>query len=554
MAARPHLRQAGLAVLVGLSGACAQLPQSAVLVPTEAGRVEVLAQGDGPLVVILSSAARGAHDFDQAAALLARQGFRVLAPEPRGSGRTDGRHEGISLHDAAEDVAAVIRHEQRGAAIVVGHAAGSFVARMLAVDHPELVRGVVLAAAGARSYPPIPALKALEQPGLSDAQRLPLLRAAYFAPGNEAAAWLAGWRPLLRFDGVGGAPGLAGRDLWWGAGDKPVLELQPLDDPFKPLSTRAEYRKEFGSRVSVVEIAHASHALFPEQPQAVVAAIAGWARSLPQPLAAGQSAGAGSVFQDCAECPAMVVVPSGKGVIGSTQSEAGHAPSEAPRHTVTFAAAFAVARYPVTRAQFSVFARDNPLPAAQGCDWRDPGYPQDASHPVVCVSWIQAAAYAGWLSRRTGQRYRLLSEAEYEFAARAGSAASYWWGDDAEASCGFANIADRESLAAHPGQKDTVQCSDGHAETAPVGSYRPNAWGLYDMAGNSWSWTADCWNADHAGADGRGGVRSDGDCAFHVAHGGSWNFGRRAARAAMRGKLPAGTRAPDQGFRLARDL
>ncbi|MDE2372398.1 MAG: alpha/beta fold hydrolase [Burkholderiales bacterium] len=253
-------------------------------VATGSNEVEVIAEGRGPLLVLLASAARSAGDFDEVAPLLAAQGFRVLRPEPRGSGGTTGPHEGITLHDAARDVAAVIRHENAGPAIVVGHAAGSFVARMLAVDAPELVRGVVLAAAGARRYPPSVGATLLElaRPDLDDEARLRLLHQAYFAAGSDAHAWLRGWRPLISYGSVPGrAPSEADRAVWWGAGDKPVLEIQGLEDPFKPRAAAGEYKAEFGDRVTIVEIAGASHALFPEQPQRVVDAIVRWVRGLP---------------------------------------------------------------------------------------------------------------------------------------------------------------------------------------------------------------------------------------------------------------------------------
>jgi pimeloyl-ACP methyl ester carboxylesterase len=253
------------------------------LVPTGKNQVEIIAEGKGPLIVMLPSASRGADDFYDVAALIAAQGFRVVCPEPRGSGRTTGPHEGISLHDVANDVAAAIQHENIGPAILVGHAAGSFTARMTAVDHPELVRGVVLAAAGARSFPPElgVAVEKMHDPAISKEERLKYLRLAFFSPGNDATSWLTGWKPLMRFGSGRGAP--AERDSWWGAGNKPVLEIQALDDPFKPRSALGEYKAEFGDRVTVVQIPNASHALFPEQPRAVADAIVKWARTISAP-------------------------------------------------------------------------------------------------------------------------------------------------------------------------------------------------------------------------------------------------------------------------------
>lgn len=252
------------------------------LVDAGHGKVEIITQGSGPLIVMLPSAARSADDFEQAAGMIAAAGFRVISVEPRGSGRTTGPHQGVTLVDLSNDIAAVIRAERKGPAILVGHAAGSFAARMTAVEHPELVRGVVLAAAGARKYPPElgVAVERVHDSALTDTERLVFLRSAFFAPSSDASVWLKGWRPLLQF-GSGGPPSPLSKDRWWGSGSKPVLEIQGMNDPFKPRSAAGEYKAEFGERVTVVAIPNASHALFPEQPTAVVGAIVAWARSLP---------------------------------------------------------------------------------------------------------------------------------------------------------------------------------------------------------------------------------------------------------------------------------
>jgi pimeloyl-ACP methyl ester carboxylesterase len=261
--------------------AVAENPGSAQrqLVASTHGQVEVLAEGSGPLVVMLPSAARGAGDLVEVASLIAARGFRVLRVEPRGSGLTEGPHLGIRLRELADDIARVVRAQKAGPAIVVGHAAGSFTARMTAVAHPSLVRGVVLAAAGAREVAPElkEAVLRVHDESLSAQERLRYLRLAFFSPSSDPSVWLDGWRPLIRFDNADAGD----RDTWWGAGDKPVLELQGMDDPFKPASAAGEYRAAYGSRVQVVAIPRASHALFPEQPEAVAEAIVAWARTLP---------------------------------------------------------------------------------------------------------------------------------------------------------------------------------------------------------------------------------------------------------------------------------
>ena len=251
-------------------------------------RIEVVAQGNGPLVVMLPSRGRGAEDFDAIAEGIARAGFRVLRPQPRGVGQSRGPMQALSLHNLARDVAAVIRHEGGGPAVIVGHAFGSWVARMTAVDHPELVRGVVMVAAAAKAYPAgFAGAKELSQavrksgdPALSDRDRLQYLQLAFFAPGNDASVWLQGWH--VEMDEVQSAAGRATRQSeWWSGGTVPLLDLQGALDPFKPRAMMNELREEFGERATVVVISDASHALLPEQPAAVVDAILAWIGKLP---------------------------------------------------------------------------------------------------------------------------------------------------------------------------------------------------------------------------------------------------------------------------------
>jgi pimeloyl-ACP methyl ester carboxylesterase len=253
-------------------------------------RIEVLAEGRGPLIVMLPSRGRGAEDFDGVADELVKAGFRVLRPQPRGAALSRGPMQNLTLHDLASDVAAVIRNAgDGGPAIIVGHAFGSWVARMTAVDHPELVRGVVMAAAAAKAYPSgfdgaKELSEAVRKSGdftLPDPERLRYLRMAFFAPKSDASIWLQGWHPAA--DEVQSDAGRATKQSeWWSGGAVPLLDLQGALDPFKPRSAANEMREEFGERVSVVVIPDASHALMPEQPAAVTAAILGWIGKLPR--------------------------------------------------------------------------------------------------------------------------------------------------------------------------------------------------------------------------------------------------------------------------------
>ncbi len=253
-------------------------------------RIEVAAEGRGPLIVMLPSRGRGAEDFEDVADELVKAGFRVLRPQPRGAALSLGPMQNLTLHDLANDVAAVIRNAgDSGPAIIVGHAFGSWVARMTAIDHPELVRGVVMVAAAAKAYPVgFPGAKELSEAvrksgdfALPSSERLKYLRLAFFAPNSDARVWLQGWHPAA--DEVQLAAGRATKQSeWWSGGGVPLLDLQGELDPFKPRSTANEMRDEFGERASVVVIPNASHALIPEQPAAVTAAILAWLGKLPR--------------------------------------------------------------------------------------------------------------------------------------------------------------------------------------------------------------------------------------------------------------------------------
>ena len=285
----------------------------------------------------------------------------------------------------------------------------------------------------------------------------------------------------------------------------------------------------------------------------------------------------GTVFQDCPDCPRMVVVPAGEFTMGSPASEAGRGVDEGPQRQVSIAQAFALGRSEVTIAEYRRFADESGYKTeaerdtrAQGCSgfiyadpaaqnpapqpvtsWRSPGLAQADSHPVLCVSWNDARAYAQWLSKRTGKRYRLPTESEWEYAARAGSVTARYWGDDPVQACRFANVADQSRFQTWGfGQKH--ECTDGHYFTAPAGGYSPNRFGLYDMLGNVWEWTEDCWNSSYAVAPAVATAWLSGDCAQRVSRGGSWSTVPRYARSAARNKNPADHRDNLTGFRLAR--
>jgi pimeloyl-ACP methyl ester carboxylesterase len=269
--------------LAAVSGAFASGERKREMVRCGDVQIDVIVEGTGPAIVLLPSLARDSEDYDEVASGLAKAGFRVLRPQPRGIGQSKGPMTNISLHDFARDIAKTIEAQGNGRAVVVGHAYGNWVARMTAVDYPQLVRGVVIAAAAAKQYDPklTVAVTQAGSPELPDEQRLEALRFGFFAPGNDPSIWLKGWHPEVRGSQRAAVAAVKQSD-WWSGGSAPLLDLQAAQDPFKPESKRNEMKDEFGDRVTVMVVPNASHALIPEQPDAVVKALVSWIKGLPQ--------------------------------------------------------------------------------------------------------------------------------------------------------------------------------------------------------------------------------------------------------------------------------
>ena len=394
------------------------------------------------------------------------------------------------------------------------------------------------------------------------------------ASGNQLASWDSEARHGLftehLLDGLYGA---ADAD-----GDRRVTAREAklyLDDEMTS-AARSKHRREqdaglYGDSSAVLSLSSAG----------------GWSSRPPK---------AGDSFQDCPECPEMVVIPAGSYLMGYKPGRDlelevppdASVPPEGPVREVTIATAFAIGRYEVTVAEFGQFVAETGYRAGvswgrsdesagwEDCDnfeslgvqpkgWRDPGFGQSARHPVVCVTWDDAQAYASWLSTKTGQRYRLPSESEWEYAARAGTATARHWGEEDQ--CRYANGGDASSKEIISGKWPIASCSDGHPYTAPVGEFAANGWRLHDMLGNVREWTADCWNVGHVPPDGsalkrpaddnarnRVKQRPDGECRVHVMRGCSWESfpSPSCVRAATR--LPMRPPLNMVGFRLARTL
>ncbi len=270
----------------------------------------------------------------------------------------------------------------------------------------------------------------------------------------------------------------------------------------------------------------------------------------------------GTIFRDCPTCPLMIVLPPGDFVQGAPAGTAGSEPFESPEHDVFIDYAFAASQHEVTVGEFAEFveatgrqvdgcwAYDGAWRLDSAASWKSAIEGQTALHPASCVSWDDANAYAQWLSQRTSQPYRLPSAAEWEFAARGGSAAARPWTSDA-AACSQANVADQTALQRFPGWT-THACMDTYVQSAPVGSFAANGFGLHDTLGNVFEWVADCWHDDYSGAPDDGSARVDGDCSQHETRGGSWFTAPDFVRVSYRNRFAADYRSTSVGFRVVR--
>ncbi|WP_229631931.1 MULTISPECIES: alpha/beta fold hydrolase [Pseudomonas] len=279
----PSLFLAGIAVLNNPTLATEPAVRT---ITAEAGNVhiEALDQGQGLLIVILPSKGRGAHDYDEVARYLADDGYRVIRPEPRGVNGSKAPMDTPTLHDFAADVALVMDHEKSGPAIIVGHAWGSQPARVLAVDRPDLVKGIVLASASIGKLPPgssekpygrmVEAIKGAGNYSLPEAKRIEYLQEAFFAPGNDVRAWLPGWYDATHKAQDHARDTTPVESYWSGGNVVPILDLQGEKDAvvlpniLKPM---------LGDRVEHVVVKGAGHAMAPERPREMADAIASFA-------------------------------------------------------------------------------------------------------------------------------------------------------------------------------------------------------------------------------------------------------------------------------------
>ena len=288
-------------------------------------------------------------------------------------------------------------------------------------------------------------------------------------------------------------------------------------------------------------------------------------------------------FKDCQDCPEMVSIKPGSFIMGSSVEERtreGVIPKfferEGPQHKVTIAKPFAMSQMEITRGLYAQFVAETHRPDPEtGCgtfdpetdtwhdrkpySWRDPKFYQTDSHPAACLSYHDAADFAAWLAKRSGKPYRLATEAEWEYAARAGTTTARYWGDSATDVCTMANTITAETvhrLGDPKSWKNALVCTSDRSYTQPVGSFPPNPWGLYDMIGNVYEYIADCYHDNYNGAPTDGSAWMDkGVCTEHMLRGGAYYSATWLARSAHRGGPVKTDQHPSAGgIRVVRDL
>jgi formylglycine-generating enzyme required for sulfatase activity len=284
----------------------------------------------------------------------------------------------------------------------------------------------------------------------------------------------------------------------------------------------------------------------------------------------GPHIGSPPSFKDCSLCPDMIILPTGEFMMGSPASENGHTDLEGLPRRVNMSKRIAIGKLEVTLEQISAFMAETGMNVGGSCQpiidpsrtvatWGEasvamlsPGYDVTQSHPAVCINWHEAQSYVAWLQRRTGKPYRLPTEAEWEYAARAGTTTRYSFGNDETSLCAYARFAD---LGSQFGWGDGCRSNVASNGTTPVGALKPNPWGIFDMHGNAWEWVEDCWtpNPQEMPIDGSAFSRP-GSCEIGVIRGGSFAAGSRRVRSAIRAPVRTTKHFYHIGLRVALSL
>ncbi|MCD5970207.1 dihydropyoverdine dehydrogenase [Pseudomonas quasicaspiana] len=278
--------------------------------------------------------------------------------------------------------------------------------------------------------------------------------------------------------------------------------------------------------------------------------LCGLAAAIQAAPAAATPPAPGTVYRGCEKvCPEMVVLPAGSFVMGTPEDEVGRQDDEGPQHTVTFAKPFAISRFHITAGELDAYVRETGAKIADGdtrpgreCVASKPRYKQGPRQPAVCVSWFDVQEYAAWLSKKTGKHYRMISEAEREYAARAGSTGPFPFEMDPGGDYQISRNA------------NTYGPKDGYSYTSPVGSYPPNAFGVYDMHGNVYEWTADCWHGDYNGAPTDGSVWDEPGCITRQMRGNDWGEAPIFSRSGNRNDRHPDVRGDFLGFHVVEEF
>ena len=245
--------------------------------------------------------------------------------------------------------------------------------------------------------------------------------------------------------------------------------------------------------------------------------------------------------------------------MGSPEREPERYAQEGPQHRVTIDRPFALGKLKVTREQFEAFVRETNYSIADRCytlengraeervgrSFRNPGFAQQNNHPAVCVNWEDAKAYVAWLTKKTGKNYRLPSESEWEYAARAGTTSPFWWGTSITT-----DQANYDGSTVYDGGKK----GENRQKTVAAADFNPNAWGLYQVHGNAFEWVEDCWNDSYTNAPPDESAALAGNCARHIRRAGAWNYPAATLRSAYRDSRPGSTRGSNLGLRVARTV
>lgn len=351
-------------------------------------------------------------------------------------------------------------------------------------------------------------------------------------------------------------PGVAIEETFRNARVEVLAETNKQQIPWESSSLTGAFFFQEGPAPAAVAAAAPAAPAEPAAPQTTPAA-----KSLPGGISAGQA------IKDCPECPTVIALASGAFVMGAGDQESDGQHSERPQQDISVPP-FAIGQNEVTRGEFAAFVKESGYQPSNSCwgqrsngkwafingnDWQDPGFEQGDDEPVVCVSPNDAKAYVAWLTEKTGNKYRLPSEAEWEYAARAGANGRFYWSDDEDAFCSNGNIADQAARRKYR-KWNVISCDDGYTYTAPAGSFRENAFGLHDVLGNAREIAADCWSEDLTGTDASARPRGNGSCTRHVVRGSGWDSGLNSARLATRDKTGATEAHLYIGFRVARDF